>query len=1436
VNKRICLVVVLCLFALPAFPQANNATLTGTVADATGAVLPGVTITAVNTVTGVQSTSITNEAGAYTILGLIPGAYNVTADLTGFQKQTNTNAELANAVTVRLNFTLQIAGGATGIEVSIPVDTLIATSSPSIGQMLSEKKVQDLPVVGNNVLDLLTVLGGLDNYVFSGTGGLAGTNNAFGREGTTLAGISARDVPILRDGIMVQDQRYTTGINTATVMNPDLIGEIRLIVAPVDAELGRGNGAIQISTRSGTNKYAGSAVWSIQNTALNPNTWTNNRNQPRPTQPAWTTNNQGTVSFGGPIIKNKTFFFALWDMNFNRGRAVTAVNVLTPCARNGIFRYFDGWNNGNANAATVTGATPTRAVVDVNGTPLNITQTPTGAPSQLQYVSVFGPVSFPAGGPNADCSNAVLGSQRWDPYRTAVDSTGLVKRWVDFMPAANDYTQANTDGLNVASYRFLRHYRGLDNLFSVGEGTGDRKQINVRIDHNLSDKHKLNFGITKETVVSDDTVAGLPGTWSNQNFHRPLVITTGFVSTLTPSLVNEAKFGYRGNGTNVIAPWDLSENLEGINTFLGPLKSVNGFLSLPDIGGSLVLCNPLTGARPPGNCLGGNATGANLTATARDKTPSWTYGDSLSWTKGTHTMKFGGEIRFNSSTSTGSSPGNAFFTNSKSPIVLVGGSTAFAAIAQNGTTSISNGNPAMAGLQTNDATRARNLLTFLSGSLASVNNTYFLTDPKATSFSDYRNSALITNTIKQREFDFFFKDDYKIRRDLTLNLGVRWEWYGVPYAASGLTVSPVQDNGNSAFGYSGRDFTGWMTPGKRGDNTTLQFVGPGSPNPGKSVYQNSWNNVGPAVGFAWQVPWLGKDKTTLRGGYQITYQGGGRFNTLEGPLSNPPGKTYPGTYGGDSTNPYLSLANSSLATPTPLPVGTAPMSPIRIDDRNTSITFFDPNYSSPYVQNLTLSLTRAMRRNLTLDVRYVGTLARRQFSSVNLNTANFLYNGLLDALNSVRTGGESALLDQMFNGINLCASGCTTGVTYGAVGSTVGGVLQTAALQMRSNTTFQANLANGNYSAIASSLNTLNYQKVGCPSATGQNCNLPDVLSTVRGSVLRVNNFPENFITTNPQFSTLTYFNNVGNNNYHSLQAEVTLRPTHGFSATANYTWSKNLGLPGAFTNPVDRHQDYSIVNTNHPHILRTNGSVELPIGPNKLLMGNTTGPLARAIEKWQVGFIYTLQSGAWQSITTNSMLYNNGVPDVVNAALLHELLDQAHVRWGTVAGGGQLEGRYFEPDQWVKTADPQCASVTALQGLSGTGGVARCTLQALAKVVPAGTAGSVVTARDAAGNPTQYGLIVLQNPQPGKQGNLGRNVLRDLPVYRWDGNLSKTFRLTETKSLAFRADVTNILNHPQPNAPSLTINSANSATPWGQISGKGGGTRTVQGQLRLNF
>ena len=230
-----------------------------------------------------------------------------------------------------------------------------------------------------------------------------------------------------------------------------------------------------------------------------------------------------------------------------------------------------------------------------------------------------------------------------------------------------------------------------------------------------------------------------------------------------------------------------------------------------------------------------------------------------------------------------------------------------------------------------------------------------------------------------------------------------------------------------------------MAPSARkAADTTLQFVGPGSPNSGTPVYKNDWNNLGPAVGFAWQVPWFGEGMTTVRGGYQVTFREAAVLARLKGRSAIRRAKPISGTYGGDSTNLYLSLANVGAFVPTPIPV--TPMAAIPITDRNVAISILDPDYTSPYVQNLNLSVTRSIRRNLTLDVRYIGTLSKKQFTSINFNSANFLYNGLIAEFNSVRSGGESALLDQMFQGINICASGCAAGVTYGAVGKIAGGV------------------------------------------------------------------------------------------------------------------------------------------------------------------------------------------------------------------------------------------------------------------------------------------------------------------------------------------------------------------------------------------------------------
>src|SRR5438132_6694686 len=165
---------VVCLFfAMNGFAQVINATLSGTVTDATGALIPGVEITATQIETGVVSTTVTNESGAYQFPSLQPGPYRVAATLAGFQSQIF-QIPLGTSQQIRQNFTLQVGAVAQAVEVSVAADQLLTTLSASVGNALPRRDVADLPIVGRNVMDVATTImpgafgDGHANTTFSG--------------------------------------------------------------------------------------------------------------------------------------------------------------------------------------------------------------------------------------------------------------------------------------------------------------------------------------------------------------------------------------------------------------------------------------------------------------------------------------------------------------------------------------------------------------------------------------------------------------------------------------------------------------------------------------------------------------------------------------------------------------------------------------------------------------------------------------------------------------------------------------------------------------------------------------------------------------------------------------------------------------------------------------------------------------------------------------------------------------------------------------------------------------------------------------------------------------------------------------------------------------------------------------------------------------------
>src|SRR5437870_12525323 len=195
------LVFLLLVLSTHIFAQTSNATLGGTVSDATGALIPGVSITATNTGTGIVTTVVSNDAGAYQFASLQTGTYKISAELPGFRTQSYNDVTLGISQQVRLNFALQVGSVAQAVEVTAAADTFIAATSSSIGTVIPDNFVRDLPLGGRNVMDLVHGVGGVSNMTSVGSDGTTGDPGYF-------AGGRLSAVNTTRDGFVVYDGRY----------------------------------------------------------------------------------------------------------------------------------------------------------------------------------------------------------------------------------------------------------------------------------------------------------------------------------------------------------------------------------------------------------------------------------------------------------------------------------------------------------------------------------------------------------------------------------------------------------------------------------------------------------------------------------------------------------------------------------------------------------------------------------------------------------------------------------------------------------------------------------------------------------------------------------------------------------------------------------------------------------------------------------------------------------------------------------------------------------------------------------------------------------------------------------------------------------------------------------------------------------------------------
>jgi len=1178
----------LCL-ALPlcAFAQTINATLGGTVNDASGALIPGVNITATNLATGIVTTSVTNEAGAYNFASIQSGTYKVMAELPGFQTQTYNNVTLGVSQQVRLNFTLQIGAVAQNVEVSVAADNLIATSSSSVGSVLADSKIKELPLIDRNVLGLVTTQPGVQ------MGGMAGGDLA---APAIFAGTRGTNVNTSRDGVSVNDTRHNdSGGFAVTYTSPDLVEEVRVIVAAADAELGRGGGQVQMATRAGTNQFHGSVFYNNRNSALDASNWFNNFNA---VPKNYYNRNQFGGRLGGPIIKNKTFFFGLYDGQRFITRDTVVGNVLTAQARQGFFRYFPGVQTSNA--------TSNNPAVDLLGNPV----TPRGATGPLGSFSVFGP----------------------DATRRGFDPSGWVQMAISRMPLPNDFTVG--DGLNTAGIRWTRRRRDLDDTTGSAPNI-NRDQFNLRLDHNFSANNKVFFTGTREWDISDTQIAPWPGGYGGVIKRRPMVFTMSAVSTLSPTIVNEFRFGYR---KQTLISQSGFERQDGT----GP----EAFKSLPVRNGITFIPKPIEFTE---NFIFGGFNG-----TRGNDAPRLSFNDSLSWTHGHHAFKAGAEL--GKTTALG-------YTNQQVYPYAEFGAGAVPITGIDAT--------AFSGLQGADQTAARNLLADLSGSVSDIIQAFVISGPTNPQFLDVSKAGttpavpsaekMFLRDWRQNDFSTFFKDDWKITSNVTVNLGVRYDWYGVAYDNFGLTAAPAGGSG-ALFGVSGTDYSAQWRPGATGGAlTTLTLVGKNSPNPKQLLWKNDYNNFGPAIGVSWSLPWWGKDKTVFRAGYGVNYNGIYDISMLHNNQFATPGT---GTIPVYTQGTYLSLSNLTL----PIPLSAKPLQPVAVTDRSQSWSGYDSNYKTPYIQSFNVSLTHDITQKLNVEVRYIGSKGTKLYGGIPLNNVNIFENGILEAFKTTRAGGDAPLFNQLLNGRSINS------------GQVVNGTSVTGSAALRQNATTRAFLANGNVGALADYINRT-------PTDTG-----------VNGGLLRNANLPENFVVVNPQFRQVNLVTNAGNSTYHSMVLVLNRRFANGFTNQTSFTWSKTLGEQDeeatvTYLNPRNRSLNKQLLGYDRRWDVRSNGIWQLPFGPGQKLLGSGPAWVSRLVEKWQFGAIFSLSAGAPLTITAPVSTFTEatGNTPVIVGDFPKSMGHVTKVANGVV---------YF--DGLGQVSDPSVSSVTTLQSLQG--------------------------------------------------------------------------------------------------------------------------------------
>jgi len=1308
-------VFLLALFgAGPSWAQTSNSgAVLGTVVDAKGGVVPDAAAELVNSATNDTRTAKTNASGQYVFPSVPPGVYTLKIAKAGFATTTFTSIKVDVSKSYTYDATLEVSSGKEIVEVTSSAVAELQTTDSAIGNVIGGTVMTRLPTLGRDASELLTLQPGSTPYDSNQVG--------FGNNGGTIAGARSDQNSIIMDGIDITDNVISGGSTEKPIIpiGVESIDEFRAEITNENVTFLRSSGAqVNVVSKSGGNTYHGSVYWFHQNSALNANSWDNNRN--KITKPP-THDNRGGVWLGGPFIKDKTFFFANYELR--RFPQSLQDNRIMPSSllRQGVLQFQDcaqGFDaNGNCKGGNV---------------------------EQYNLKTA------------ANCSAGAC-----DPRGLGISPT-IQKLW-SMMPAGTDPTIG--DGVNTLGIR-LNLAAPLKYDF-----------VSFRLDHKFTDKVQF-FGryMYNRNVQPDDFQVDLRGatpiTPSNQNL-RGDGEYGGLDWQLRPNLTNSFRAGWirARQDFTVVRPRSSAAQLA-----LPGTNSPDGFIALA-----------------PGLAATGFIDTIVDVDTQRARhqaiyDSSKQYSDMMTWTKGKHTVSFGGDIRWlptihdRDDKVVGSV--NSLVATMDSDVNLLTGSPA--------------DRPAICGgavltncILSSDVLRWDRLY---AASLGLIDNVGILAVRDGNLNPKPLGASLIAKTTL-RMYEFFVQDSWRIAPSLTLTYGLGYGWQTTPHELNQQqTLIANHDAGDQILNTT-EYFKQKAAAAANGDffNPTLSYIP--IKNSGRSdVFSVDYGNVAPRAALAWNPSskggflghLFGEKKTVVRVGYGIGYD---RVNTVQSviipmlgvgfaqtinqitPLCNASGA------GGTNCNAAAADPGSSsfrvgVDGQIPLPPSPGPLkSPIVPGLGFSELLSFqnDPDFKVGRSHMIDFTLQRELPGQNILEIGYVGRLGRNLAGSFNLNSSPYFFKDKMsgqtfaqafDAVaGAIRTNSAIPTQPWFEHLLPGFGAGCGPGGT---------------------NITSTACIASTNAAAF-------------------QNGNVTNLF--IGMDVFRITNGLPTF--NNFQVFDLFMRSHKDYSNYHALVVTLRNRPWHGLVYDMNYTFSKSLDTVGAVQNSASYYAtsfhpgyEYGPSLFDRTHVYNGTFNYDLPLGRGHRL-GSSHEPINKLIGGWYTAGVVRLSSG---------------IPLVVQES-------------NQVFGGGAI---FAFPTGEIPLVDPSSLNGGVHSGVTGSSGVGT-------NSDPKNLGSGLNYFGDPAAAAKQFRPILLSSDT-----TTGRSrPLRGFWFKNLDLRLGKITKIRERTSVEFSFDFFNAFNHPTFLDPVLdTTNLPNFGVVNSQYipANRNTGSRWIQFGLRVDF